>query len=251
MKIIVIEDEKLSAELLCNLLKKIDSNIEVIDIYDSVKSAVAKFKSGIKADLLLVDIHLADGLSFELFSKVTIDTPVIFTTAYDEYAIQAFKHNSVDYLLKPIGIEDLRAALNKFQKYNQLDQKIIIENIAKHYQNVEPTYKSRFMVKKGEYIHSIKTEDIKHFISENGLVLIATQEPRRYHIDYILDELERILPPHQFFRINRKVIINIQAIDQVATYFNGRLKINSEQLSEEDGIVSRERVADFKTWLDQ
>ncbi len=251
MKVIIIEDEMLSAEHLSLMLSKIDSSIEIVSIYDSIKSSVAAFKQGVKADLLFVDIHLADGLSFEIFSKVTIDIPIIFTTAYDEYAIQAFKLNSVDYLLKPIGIADLKAALDKYKKYNKTQQQLTIENIADLYKNISKPYKNRFMVKSGEHILSIKTEDILYFISENGLVLIASNQPRRNSIDYSLDEIEEMVSPEQFFRINRKVIININAIKKVTTYFNSRLKVISDNLDEEDGIVSRDRVSDFKAWMDK
>jgi DNA-binding LytR/AlgR family response regulator len=251
MKAIIIEDEKLSAEHLARLLKKIDDSIEIIATFDSVKKSVEEFKKGIKADLLFVDVHLADGLSFDIFSKIAIETPVIFTTAYDEYAIKAFKINSVDYLLKPIGIADLKTAIDKFRKLNAGSQSAIIENIANAYQSINKQFKNRFMVKMGDTISSIKTEEITHFISEDGLVLLAAENGKRYIIDYTLDNLEPIISPDIFFRINRKVIINISAIQKVSSYFNSRLKINSANLNEEDCVVSRERVGDFKAWLDK
>ena len=251
MNAIIIEDEKLSAEHLALLLKKIDPSISIIANLDSVKKSVDEFKKGLKADLLFVDIHLADGLSFDIFSKITIDTPVIFTTAYDEYAIQAFKINSVDYLLKPIGIDDLRQAIEKYKKLNTHRQIRNIENIAATYQSVSKQFKNRFMVKMGDTISSIKTEDILHFISEDGVVLIATENGKRFVIDYTLDTLETLLMPDIFFRINRKVIININSVQKVVTYFNSRLKLNSGNLKDEDAVVSRERVYDFKQWLDR
>ena len=152
MKAIIIEDEKLSAEHLATLLKKIDATIEIIAYFDTVKKTVEEFKKGLKADLLFVDVHLADGISFEIFSKISIETPVIFTTAYDEYAIKAFKINSVDYLLKPIAIADLRTALEKFKKLNQTNPNTIIENITNAYQTISKQYKNRFMVKIGDSI---------------------------------------------------------------------------------------------------
>ncbi|MCZ8284570.1 MAG: response regulator, partial [Bacteroidia bacterium] len=168
MNAIVIEDEKLSAEHLSNLLKRIDASIEVIATFDSVKKSVDAFLKGIKADVLFVDVHLADGLSFDIFSKVSIDTPVIFTTAFDEYAIKAFKLNSVDYLLKPIGAEDLKQSLYKLNKFNNRQQVTIIENLTSAYQSLHKQYKNRFMVKMGDSIVSIKTDDIFHFIAEDG-----------------------------------------------------------------------------------
>ena len=251
MKAIIIEDEKLSGEHLEALLKRIDANIEVISIIDSVKKSVEVFSKGVKADILFVDVHLADGLSFEIFSKVNIDIPVIFTTAFDEYAIKAFKLNSIDYLLKPIGVDDLRAAIEKFKKISYKNKLGIIEDMAQAYQTINKQYKNRFMVKIGDVISSIKTDDIAHFISENGLVLLATSNNKRYVVDYTLDNLETILAPDVFFRINRKVIVHINSVQKVNSYFNSRLKINSQLLQEEDMVVSRERVNEFKKWLDK
>ena len=251
MKAIIIEDEKLSAEYLENLLKRINPTIEIIAVIDSVKKSLELFNNGLKADLLFVDIHLADGLSFEIFSKITIDIPVIFTTAYDEYAINAFKLNSVDYLLKPIAVEDLKNALNKYNKLSFIYSTSIIENIRNAYQTTNKEYKNRFMVKMGDTISSIKTEEITHFISEDGMVLLATINEKRFTLDYTLDTLETIIDPTVFFRINRRVIMHINSVKKVSTYFNSRLKINSTVLVDEDAVVSRERVSDFKKWLDK
>lgn len=250
MKVIIIEDEKLSAEHLINLLKKADSTVEVVAQYDTVKKSIEEFKKGVGADLLFMDVHLADGISFEIFSKITIETPVIFTTAYDEYAIKAFKVNSVDYLLKPIGLADLKNALEKYRKLKIPDQATVLENINNAYQNLSKQFKSRFMVKIGDTISTVKCEDISHFVSEDGAVLLIT-ENKRYVIDYTLDSLESLVSPDAFFRINRKVLINISSIQKVSSYFNSRLKLNFNSLNEEDGIVSRERVNDFKAWLDK
>jgi DNA-binding LytR/AlgR family response regulator len=248
MKVVIIEDEKLSANHLTALLKKIDPNIEVIGEFESVKESVSAFNKGIKCDLLFADIHLADGLSFEIFSKTTIDAPIVFTTAYDEYAIKAFKLNSVDYLLKPISIEDLRHAITK---YKSTVQKVSYpENLIEILKNISKKYKTRFMVKSGETIASVKIEDIESLISEDGVVVLTTILNKRYVVDYTLDEFETMLEPKQFFRINRKAIVNINSIQKVTVYFNSRLKIMANSLqNEEDGIVSRERVNDFKAWL--
>ena len=251
MKAIIIEDEKLSAEHLMHLLKKIDSTIEVIATFDTVKKSIEAFQQEIKADVLFVDVHLADGISFDIFSKVTVDTPIIFTTAYDEYAIKAFSLNSVDYLLKPIGIEDLKRALEKFKKINFLNQGHAIKEASDAYHNTSKQYKNRFMVKMGDSISSIKTEEISHFISEDGMVLLITTNGKKFVIDYTLDNLENLITPDKFFRINRKVIINIDSIQKVNTYFNSRLKLNFSSLTDEDCVVSRDRVSDFKKWLDK
>ncbi len=250
MTAIIIEDEKLSAEHLQTLLKKLDKNIQVKAIYDSVKTSLAAFENGEKADVLFVDVHLADGLSFEIFSKIAIDTPIIFTTAYDEYAIKAFKVNSIDYLLKPIGISELKSALEKLQKLQRKQQPIAMQEISKAYETLHKSFKNRFMVKMGETIVSLKTEEAGHFIAEEGIVLLTCKNEKRYPIDYTLDQLEEMLDPKNFFRINRKVIVNINAIQKISTYFNSRLKIASPALKDDDCIVSRERVNDFKSWLD-
>jgi DNA-binding LytR/AlgR family response regulator len=251
MKAIIIEDEKLSAEHLAHLLQRIDTDIQILANYDSVKKSIVAFEKGIKADVLFVDVHLADGLSFEIFSKVNIDTPVIFTTAFDEYAIKAFRLNSVDYLLKPIGIEDLRVAIDKLKKMNQHQQVSMIENIAAAYQTINKSYKNRFMVKMGDSIVSVKSDDILHFIAEDGVTMLVTMNEKRYAVDYTLDQLESLISPELFFRINRKVIVSINCVQKASSYFNSRLKINSSLLMDEAAVVSRERVNDFKAWLDQ
>lgn len=251
MNVIIIEDEKLSAEHLSNLLGKLGSTINVVATYDSVKKTVQALKEGIKADLLFVDIHLADGLSFEIFSEVTVDTPIIFTTAYDEYAIKAFKLNSIDYLLKPIGKRELSDALDKFKRLNVGSNQLFIDNLNNAFNAINKQYKSRFMVKMGDSISSVKSESILHFISEDGEVLILLDSGKRFVIDYTLDQLEGILSPEMFFRINRKVILNISSIQKVSTYFNSRLKIQTPSLNDEESVVSRERVNEFKKWLDQ
>ncbi|MDX2174681.1 MAG: LytTR family DNA-binding domain-containing protein [Bacteroidota bacterium] len=252
MKVIIIEDEQLSAEHLTTLLKKVDNSILVIGTADSVKKSIKLLSDNPQVDLLFVDIHLADGVSFDIFSKVTIDTPIIFTTAYNEYAIKAFKVNSIDYLLKPIGIEDLRGAVQKFEKLkNTSQQKINSEKIDTAFNIINKQYKTRFMVKMGDTISSIKTEDIAHFIAEDGIVLLVIKTGKRYPIDYTLDQLEQLIDLNLFFRINRKVLIQIDAVKKVSSYFNSRYKINSDFLQEDDGIVSRERVNDFKNWLDK
>jgi DNA-binding LytR/AlgR family response regulator len=249
MKAIIIEDEKLSAEHLSNLITKVDSNIEVLHTFDSVRHSIEAFNDGIKADLLFVDIHLADGLSFDIFSEISIDTPVIFTTAYDEYAIRAFRLNSIDYLLKPIGLDDLRKAIEKFKKFSRNDYSIMFDNMVNAFQSINKQYKSRFMIRIGENIVSVKTGDIAHFVFEDGIVLMATNTNHLYPVDFTLDQLEPMLDPAAFFRINRKVIVSINSIQKTGTYFNSRLKITASFLLDDNSIVSRERVTDFKLWL--
>jgi len=252
MKVIIIEDEQLSAEHLTTLLKKVDNDVMVIGMADSIKKSVKLLSENSQVDLLFVDIHLADGLSFDIFSKISVDTPIIFTTAYNEYAIKAFKVNSIDYLLKPIGLEDLRSAIQKFEKLKHTTvQKINAEKIDTAFNIINKQFKNRFMVKMGDTISSIKTEDIAYFIAEDGIVLLVVKTGKRYPIDYTLDQLEQLIDLNLFFRINRKVLIHIDSVKKVSSYFNSRYKITTDYLQEDDSIVSRERVNDFKNWLDK
>ena len=250
MKVVIIEDEKLSAEHLTVLLQKIDPSIVVVESFDTVSTSVIAFKAGLNADLIFMDIHLADGNSFEIFNQIKLEIPVIFTTAFDNYAIQAFKQNSVDYLLKPIALPDLQFALEKFKKQQQFGNKDLISSIASAYQQINKEYKTRFLVKLGQTIDSIPIEEIHHFETKDSLSFLVTNKGNHYLIDYPLDQLETMLNPKNFFRINRKIILHIQSIEKVTTYFNSRLSIASKFLDSDSRIVSRDRVNDFKKWLD-
>lgn len=250
MKVIIIEDEKLSAEHLTVLLQKIDPSITVIKYFDTIKTSVTAFKEGLTADLIFMDIHLADGNSFEIFNQIELEIPVVFTTAFDNYAIQAFKQNSIDYLLKPIGLQELQFAMEKFKKQQQIGNKDLISSIASAYQQLNKEYKTRFLVKSGQTIDTIPTEEIHHFETQDSLSFLVTKKGNHYLIDYTLDQLETMLKPTYFFRINRKIILHIQSIEKVTTYFNSRLSIASKFLDSDARIVSRERVNDFKKWLD-
>ena len=250
MKVVIIEDEKLSAEHLTVLLQKIDSSIVVVESFDTISASVTAFKEGLNADLIFMDIHLADGNSFEIFNQIELEIPVIFTTAFDNYAIQAFKQNSVDYLLKPIAFADLQFALEKFKKQQQFGNKDLISSIASAYQQINKEYKTRFLVKLGQTIDTITTEEIHHFETKESLSFLVTNKGNRYLIDYTLDQLESMLQPKNFFRINRKIILHIQSIEKVTTYFNSRLSITTKFLDSDAKIVSRDRVNDFKKWLD-
>ena len=251
MKVVIIEDEKLSAEHLALLLKRIDANIEIIKYIDTVKETVKFFEDGLQCELIFMDIHLADGNSFEVFSQIAIETPIIFTTAFDNYAIQAFKQNSIDYLLKPIPLQDLQFAMDKFNKQHQPANSLLLETFANTYQQIKHQYKTRFLVKSGETIDTVQTSEIHHFETKESTSFLLTNKGKRYIVEYTLDQLEKILPPQDFFRINRKIIIHMQAIEKVKTYFNSRLSITANKLEGESQIVSRERVAEFKKWLDK
>ena len=250
MRVVIIEDEKLSAEHLTVLLQKIDETTSVSNYFDTIQASVTAFKEGLTADLIFMDIHLADGNSFEIFNQIQLETPVIFTTAFDNYAIQAFKQNSIDYLLKPIALQELQFAIEKFKKQQQSGNKDLISSIATAYQQMNKEYKTRFLVKLGQTIDTIPTDEIHHFETKESLSFLVTNKGNHYLIDYTLDQLETMLQPKNFFRINRKIILNIQSIEKVTSYFNSRLSIASKFLDSDTRVVSRDRVNDFKKWLD-
>jgi DNA-binding LytR/AlgR family response regulator len=251
MRVIIIEDEKLSAEHLQNTLQKLNENILIVTTIDSVKQSIALLKNGLQADLLFVDIHLADGISFDIFEAIQIEIPIIFTTAYNEYAIKAFQLNSIDYLLKPIDKADLQRALDKFEKYKLQYQPITSSVLANAYIDATKQYKNRFIVKSGQTIDSIKTEDVHHFTTIDSITFLVATNGKKYPIDYTLDQLGTIISSFDFFRINRKTIIHFNAIEKVNTFFNSRLAITAAHIDGEASIVSRERVNDFKQWLDK
>ncbi len=250
MKVIIIEDEKLSAQHLEKLLYKVDEKIEVVTTIDTVKNSIALLKNGLQADLIFLDIHLADGLSFEIFKEIDTNIPIIFTTAYDEYALEAFKVNSIDYLLKPINNNDLERAINKFHKVKPQYSQALLNNTGNQYRAKPKNFKTRFLVKSGTSIDSILTEEVHYFTTIESISFLVLSNGKKYAIDYTLEQLEEQLDSYKFFRINRKTIINIKAIKQVSTFFNSRLAITADNLLEEARIVSRERVVDFKAWLD-
>ena len=252
MKVLIVEDESMAAKRLTNLLLKLEPDIEILDQLDSVKTAV-KWLSTNKADLLFFDIQLADGLSFEILNQVNIQTPIIFTTAFDEYAIKAFKVNSIDYLLKPIDPEELKHALEKFhQNFRQPEtQQPNMAMLEQAMKMLTKQYKERFVVKIGEHIHTIPVSDTAYFFSQDKATFLVTQEKKRYIIDYTLEEVEGLIDPQDFFRINRKYLVSMRAVKDIVSYTNSRLRIILNQSDEMDAIVSRERVQDFKKWLDR
>lgn len=251
MRVVIIEDEKLSADHLTLLLKKVAPSINVVKYIDSIRSTVKAFEDGLQCDLIFMDIHLADGSSFELFNRIKLETPIIFTTAYDNYAIQAFKQNSIDYILKPVTLNDVTFALDKFNKHQRKFTKQQFDNITNTYKNIEESYKTRFLVRVGEKIDSIQVEEIDHFESKDSFTFLVTLQNKKFIIEYSLDQLENILPPHYFFRINRKAIIHIQSIKLIKPHFNNRLSVISDKLNHDTQVVSRERVAEFKKWLNK
>jgi len=251
MNVIIIEDEKPSARRLSRLLSEL--NVEVSEMLHSVEESVLWFKNNAHPDLIFLDIQLSDGLSFEIFEEVEINSAIIFTTAYDEYALQAFKLNSIDYLLKPIDDEELEVAVKKYKDLNKGNEKISIdfEDIKKLLVNpIEREYKKRFTVKVGQHIKIINADEIECFYSENKGTYAATTDGRNYLLDITLESLEEVLEPKIFHRVSRKFYININHIKDIISYTNSRLQIKLNRFSEQEIIVSRERVRDFKMWLE-
>ena len=252
MKVLIIEDEQPAAKRLAQLIKKFRPNVQICKVIDSVEKAVNYLEQSPDLELIFMDIQLADGLSFEIFSLVQVKYPVIFTTAYDQYTLKAFKVNSVDYLLKPIDPEELEKSLTKFDNffntpfsYNQASIEELLKAIQK------PQYKERFIVKIGQQLTFIQVKEIFYLYSEAGMVYVKTGVNKKHVIDYTLDQLENLLNPASFFRLNRKIIVNIGSIAKIAAYFNSRLIVELKPKADFEVIVSRERVNAFKKWLDQ
>ncbi|HAL80972.1 MAG TPA: DNA-binding response regulator [Mucilaginibacter sp.] len=249
-KVLIIEDEKPAAEWLRQLIVKFDSQISILNVIDSVSGAVEWFQKNQAPDLVFMDIQLADGLSFAIFEQVKVPCPVIFTTAYEEYAIKAFKVNSVDYLLKPIAYNELEAAFHKFGSKQETVPEVTIELLNKVKDMLQKQHKTRFVIKVGEHLKSIPVEDILFFYSLEKATFLCTADFKTYMVDYSLNRISEMVEERRFFRINRKYILNNQAIADIVFYSNSRLKIKLKKPDEESIIVSRDKVAAFKEWLD-
>ncbi|MFK7813633.1 MAG: LytR/AlgR family response regulator transcription factor [Maribacter sp.] len=251
MNVIIIEDEKPAARRLSRLLAELD--VEVSTMLHSVEESINWFQNNPHPDLIFLDIQLSDGLSFEIFEEVEVKSAIIFTTAYDEYALQAFKLNSIDYLLKPIDDEDLEAAVKKYKGLKPEPQKMALDfdDIKKLLVNpLEREFKKRFTVKVGQHLKIINADEVECFYSENKGTYAATADGRNYLLDTTLENLENELEPKTFFRVSRKFYININHIKDIISYTNSRLQIKVKHYSEQDIIVSREKVRDFKLWLE-
>ncbi|MHA7057734.1 LytR/AlgR family response regulator transcription factor [Aquimarina sp. M1] len=251
MNVIIIEDEKPAARRLSRMLNDLD--IKVNMMLHSVGESIEWFTTNKHPDLIFLDIQLSDGLSFEIFDTITIKSAIIFTTAYDEYALKAFKLNSIDYLLKPIDDEELEAAIKKYKDQipTSASLQVDFEDIKKLLVNpMDRIYKKRFTARVGQHLKIFSVEDIECFYSENKGTYLHTNENRNYLIDTTLESLEDELNPQQFYRVNRKFSININAIKDIISYTNSRLQIKLHHFNEQDIIVARERVKDFKEWLE-
>lgn len=247
MKAIIIEDEKPAARLLSRKLEKL--NIQVGEILHSVEESLHWFTHNPAPDLIFLDIQLSDGLSFEIFEQFPVKSAIIFTTAYDQYALRAFKLNSIDYLLKPIDDKELTQAVEKFRERESQKSMVDLQWIKSLLVSEEKLYKERFSVKIGQQLKIVTTSEIECFFSENKGTYIHTIENRNYLIDSTLEQLETELDPKEFFRVSRKFIVGLRAIKEIQVYSNSRLKLILNTYKEDEIIVSRERVADFKNWI--
>jgi DNA-binding LytR/AlgR family response regulator len=253
MRILIIEDEPQAAQRLEKLVNELLPDIEVVAKIDTVKKAVEWFKNHPSPDLALMDIQLADGISFQIFEQCDVRSPVIFTTAYDEYAVKAFKVNSVDYILKPVDKEELRSALQKWKSNvkQESQPQAVLENIHEVVRMLTKKYKTRFVIKVGEHIRTVDVDNILYFYSQDKTTFCCTTDQRNMILDYTMEQLEELVDPAQFFRINRKYLVSSSALQDIISYTNSRLKLVLKGSQDQDIIVARERVQEFKNWLDQ
>lgn len=249
MNTIIIEDENLTAQRLEGMLKKLDPAIRVLATLPSVADSVQWLRQNEAPDLVFMDIHLEDDLCFKIFELAPLHSPVIFTTAYDEYMIKAFKVNSIDYLLKPVNPAELEAALQKFRNLKEQFSKPDFNTLLQYIGQRTPEYKTRFMITVGNKIRSIETADIAYFYSDEKITFMVTREGQNLPIDFSLDKLTTLLDPRQFFRANRQYIVSFDAIQNVLTHFKGKLKIDLAPKTRQEVFVSGDRMADFKDWL--
>ncbi len=252
MEILIVEDEQLGAEKLIRMLISIDPSISIVGHTRSIKATVEWLLQHAHPDIILMDIELTDGQSFEIFNHVNIKSMVIFTTSYDEYALQAFKVNSVDYLLKPIKKEELQHALDKYHEWRQkfstptVNVEHLIQQLKQQQSNV---WRSRFLVKLGQKLLSVETRDIAYFYADGRLSYFVTWSKQKFIVDYTIEELEPMLDPQQFYRANRAFIVHIKAIAQTHSYFNGKLKLDLQPPIDKEVLISRERATNFKEWM--
>jgi DNA-binding LytR/AlgR family response regulator len=249
MRTLIIEDESLTARRLESLLQQCDPALRVEAVLPSVAEAVDWLRAHGQPDLIFMDIHLEDDLAFRIFEQIEVLAPVIFTTAYDEYMIKAFKVNSIDYLLKPVNPDELAQAIGKFKALRAQFANPHLDTLLQYIGQKETEYKSRFMIAVGTKIKSIETKDVAYFFSEDKLTFLMTKDGHQFPIDFSLDKLTGMLDPKDFFRISRQFIVSFASIQNVHTYIKGKLKLDLLPKSRLDVLVSGDRMADFKEWL--
>lgn len=249
MNVIIIEDEALTAQRLEGMLQKYNPNISILAILPSVAESVQWLRKNDAPDLVFMDIHLEDDLCFKIFELAPLSAPVIFTTAYDEYMVKAFKVNSIDYLLKPLNYVELIAALDKFKALKEQYSKPDFDTLLQYIGQRTPEYKTRFMITVGTKIRSIEVADISYFYSDEKITFMVTREGQHLPIDFSLDKLSVLLDPKLFFRISRQFLVGFPSIQAVYTHFKGKLKLELQPKSKLDVFVSGDRMTDFKEWL--
>ena len=256
MKIFIVEDEDLAVKKLQKTLNSIGGDLDVVGNANSIVSAVEWLKENPPPDLILMDIELSDGQSFEIFNLTDVKSPVIFTTSYDEFALKAFKVNSLDYLLKPVQKDELENAIAKFQNLKEVyggqqKQESPIQALVKELQQTLQTkeYRKRFLVKHLQKLVSVDVSSIAYFYSDERLSFFKTDDDKKYMTDYTIDEIENMVDPAQFFRINRAFLISIKSVDQINDYFGNRLKLTLKPSIDKEALVSREKVTEFKNWM--
>lgn len=254
MRILIIEDEPQAAQRLEKLLQELVPGADILAKIDTVKKAVQWLSANTPPALILMDIQLADGISFQIFDQHTVTSPVIFTTAYDEYALKAFKVNSIDYILKPVDKEELQAALQKLHNMVRnapAGNQALLDNIHEAVRMLTKKHKTRFVIKVGEHLKTIETSSILYFYSQEKTTFCHTADNRNLILDFTLEQLEELLDPEKFFRINRKYLVSAGAINDIVSYTNSRLKLILRDSPDNDIIVARERVQEFRDWLDR
>lgn len=253
MNILIIEDEIQAAQRLEKLVCELIPGAQIVATIDTVKKAVQWMNANPAPELALMDIQLADGISFQIFEQCEVKCPVIFTTAYDEYALKAFKVNSIDYILKPVDKDELHAALKKLNGLTRGESgtRRILDNIGQAVQMLMKKYKTRFVIKVGEHLKTIEVGAVRYFYSQDKTTFCVTDENRNFVLDYTLEQLEEMLDPADFYRINRKYLVRSGAIQDIISYTNSRLRLVLKNCQDNDIIVARERVQEFKNWLDK
>jgi DNA-binding LytR/AlgR family response regulator len=250
MNILLIEDEPQAAQRVEKLVETIVPDAKIVGILDTVKGSVQWFNNHPSPDLVIMDIQLADGISFQIFEQCQVKSPVIFTTAYDAYALKAFKVNSIDYILKPVDADELKGAIKKYISLNAAPEKML-ESIGYAVQMLTKKYKERFVIKIGEHLKSIEAHDILFFYSLEKTTFAQTADGRKHILDFTIDQLDGLVEPSKFFRINRKYLVNVKSIQDMISHTNSRLKLILKTCDDVDVIVARERVQEFKDWLDR
>lgn len=252
MRVIIVEDEELAAERLADLIQEVNPDVEIVGMFDCIEETVEFLETKPTLDLGFFDIQLADGLSFNIFKQVKVNFPIVFTTAYDQYALKAFEVNSIDYLLKPIEPNLLERAFEKYKNLKGQQKPTISVEILQQTLALmnKPKYKNRFLVKTGSHLNAFDTNDILYFWSADKMTWIRLKSGKKYVIDYTLEQIESLIDPDNFFRVNRKYFIQLKAIEKATVYSNSRLKLHLLNLkNSEEVIVSREKVQKFKLWF--